>query len=282
MKVQEKQIEILGNQINYAEAGQGDPILFLHNGGGFWQSWTKQIKHYSKNYHVFGIDWPGFGNSSEINEPFTLDLLTKTLTQFIQQLNLKNIYLIGNCIGGSAALMYSLKHEENVKKLVIFNVCPGKDIYRKRFYANLIFKINKYPGLKKQISKLLGFVFTKTFVKKQFPAVLFSDMIDNNDFLYKKYIEKFKESKQTRARINMVFFVHTFTLSEILDEDLKIEHKLIWGSENKVTPLEKHGHAHRDLLGSKDFEVIEGGSHLCMYELPEKTIELIDKVLIQK
>jgi pimeloyl-ACP methyl ester carboxylesterase len=282
MNLEEKQIEILGNNINYVEVGQGEPMLFLHNGGGFWQSWIKQIKHYSQNYRVFGIDWPGFGNSSEIHEPFTLDLLTDTLTHFIQQLNLKNIYLIGNCIGGSAALTYSLQNKDNVKDLIIFNVCPGRDIYRKSFYAKLIFKINQSPRIKKPVSKLLGFIFTKTFVKKQFPAVLFSDKIDPSDYLYQKYIEKFKESRQTRARINMVFAVHTFTLKEVLGTETVINHKLIWGSENKVTPLKTHGYFHKDLLKSEDFEVMEGGSHLCMYEQPEKTIEIIDRTINQK
>ena len=281
MTLQERQIEILGNEINYVEGGQGEPMLFLHNGGGFWQSWIKQINHYSTRYHVYGIDWPGFGNSSEINELFTLDLLSNTLTRFIDQLNLKNVHFVGNCIGASAALMYSLQHRNNVKALIMFNVCPGRDIYRKSFYANIIMRINDSAPLKKQVSKLLGYVFTKTFVRKKFPAVLFSEEMDTSDYLYQKYIEKFKEDRQTRARINMVFGVHTFTLKEVLDTQIHIDHKLVWGSKNKVTPLKTHGYFHKDLLNSENFEVITGGSHLCMYEQPKRTIQIINKVLNQ-
>ncbi|MFT4523217.1 MAG: pimeloyl-ACP methyl ester carboxylesterase [Bacteroidia bacterium] len=281
MTFTEKQIVILGNEINYVEAGQGQPMLFLHNGGGFWQSWIKQIEHYASKYHVFGIDWPGFGNSAEINEPFTMDLLTNTLIGFIERFNLKNVNLVGNCIGGSAALMYSLQNRNNVKALIIFNVCPGKDIYRKPFYSYLIRKINSNHLLKKGVAKILGFVFTKTFVRKQFPAVLFSDEIDESDFLYQKYVEKFKEDQQTRARIKMVFGVHTFTLKDVLDANVQIDHTLIWGSKNRVTPLLTHGYFHKALLKSTNFEIMEGGSHLCMYEQPEKTIQIINKVLLE-
>ena len=275
----EYQINLNGHEVNYVKKGVGEPIIFLHNGGGFWQTWIKQIDYYSKKYTVFGIDWPGFGESAYPNEPISLSLLTQTLTSFISELNLSKVILVGNCIGGSTALNYAQLFPEKVEKLVAFNVCPGKHIYRYAHYSYLIKSINKSPFIKKHISSLLAFVFTKTFVKKNFPAVLFEDSIDRQDFLFQKYIEKIKEEKQTKSRLNIVFSVDTFTVDQFMDPSKPVAHHLVWGEKNKVTPLEKHGYMHNKHLDPIAFNVIKEGSHLCMYEREMETNEIIDHAI---
>ena len=52
-----------GLRINYASGGAGPPMLFLHNGSGFWQSWQHQLNYFSEWYSVYAIDWPGCGGS---------------------------------------------------------------------------------------------------------------------------------------------------------------------------------------------------------------------------
>lgn len=272
-------IQINGRHINYAQAGSGEPMIFLHNGGGFWQTWKKQVLHYSKTHQVFAIDWPGFGESSIEKSPISLALLTKTLSEFIIQLNLNEVILIGNCIGGSAALKYNMEHPENVKKLIVFNICPGRGIYRKEFYAKLVLAFNNKPRLKRMLSKILDFAFTKTFIKKKFPAILFSSEIQKTDFLFQKYVEKFTEKRQTDVRINMVFAVDSFTLNNWFDQKKSVPLNLIWGENNQVTPLQKHGYSHKEILQPQNFEVIKNGSHLCMYEQDEVCNAIINKYL---
>lgn len=272
----EHKLVLQGHLINYVQKGKGIPIIFLHNGGGFWQSWIKQIDYFGNNYQVFGIDWPGFGESSELKEPLTLELLTNVLTEFIQIKELKNVILIGNCIGGSAALNFTLKFPEKVRKLLIFNICPGMDIYRNTFASKFIERMSQYPRMKKVLGELLADIFTKTFVKRNFPAVLFSNKINSDDYLFQKYLDKIKEKKQTNSRVNMVFSVHTFTLDRFLDANKFPKVDLYWGSANKVTPLKSHGMWHKKLLNPNCFEIIQNGSHLCMYEQPDLVNSLIE------
>jgi len=277
----EQKIEINGNIINYIQKGTGQPMLFLHNGGGFWQSWKKQMDFFSTDYQVFGIDWPGFGESSAPGRPISLDLLTGTLAGFIKAKELKQVILIGNCIGASAALNYAIQHPSNVSKLILLNICPGKLIFPSGFIQKFIIKLNDRAGLKSFVSSILRFVFTKTFVKNNFPAILYGKNPDKQDSLYTKYIEKFKEQKQTSSRINLLFAVHTFTLEDILQDQRPFRNILIWGSENKVTPINTHGSFHKKLLNPEYFEAIPSGGHLCMYEQPELVNTIITRYLEQ-
>ena len=92
-------------------------------------------------------------------------------------------------------------------------------------------------------------------------------------------LDIFKTEKQTNARINLLFSVHTFTFEKFLLTNKEFPHLLIWGGENRVTPYKTHGICHRDLLMPEKFEMINNGGHLCMYEYPELVNELIDEYI---
>ena len=120
--LKESKMTVCNLSINYVEKGTGPPMIFLHNGGGFWNSWQHQLTYFSDKYTVFGLDWPGFGKSDSPEGLISLDLLTAILTEFIAQKKLENLTLVGNCIGGSVALNYSKIYPSNVKDLIIFNI----------------------------------------------------------------------------------------------------------------------------------------------------------------
>lgn len=275
----EQHIKISNLAINYVEAGSGEPMLFLHNGGGFWYSWEYQIKHFSKSYRVFGIDWPGFGKSTSPNGMISLELLTQVLAEFIEKLELKNPILIGNCIGASAALNYVIQKNRNIRKLILFNPCPGSLIFPLKPLRNLITSVHVKPKRKKILERFFTFIFTKTPVKTQFPKVLFGKKIDKKTPLYLRYLSKLKDPNHTQSRVNMFFSVHTYNM-DLITRDFEIpEHLLVWSRHNKVTLLKRHGNVHRKLLQTKNFEIVENTGHLCMYEQPEKVNEVIESYL---
>ena len=279
MTLEEKHIIINGLAINYVEGGSGQAMIFLHNGGGFWHSWEHQIKYFAKHYNVFGIDWPGFGKSDLPNGLISLELLTDTLSEFIRLLDLKNVILVGNCIGGSAALNYNMNRPEMVHKLLVFNICPGNLIFRLPIMRRYISFLNRHKKSKSLIGSILIFGFTKTPIKRRFPSMLFGNKVDKESDLFKRYVEKFKLKTQTTSRVNMVFSVHTFNLLNYLGEEKAPEHLLAWGEFNSVTSVKNHGYYHYDLLQSNQFEIIKNAGHLCMYESPQITNDIIERYI---
>jgi pimeloyl-ACP methyl ester carboxylesterase len=279
VELKENKININGLTINYVEAGVGQPMIFLHNGGGFWHTWEHQIKHFAKRYKVYGIDWPGFGESEHPDGLITLDLLTETLSGFITNKQLEDVVLIGNCIGGSAALLYNMNNPNSVDKLIIFNICPGDLIFRLPPMRRYISYLNRRKKSKSIIRSILIFGFTKTPIKRRFPKILFGNNFDKDCSLSQRYIEKFKLETQTASRVNLVFSVHTFNLLRYYDKTKIPAHLLVWGKYNSVTSLKNHGHYHRKLLNPSQFEVIDNAGHLCMYEQPEITITLLENYL---
>jgi len=277
----EHKIKIAELNINYVATGSGDPMLFLHNGGGFWYSWEHQLKHFAANYQVFGIDWPGFGESDSPEGMISLQLLTDVLSEFIEKLNLVNPILVGNCIGASAALNYTIQQKKSIRALILFNPCPGSLIFPFKPLRTLIASVHKSEKRKKSMQSFFRFLFTKTFVKSQFPKVLFGKKNDPATPLYKRYLEKLKDERHTQSRVNLFFSVHTFNM-DIITQNFEIpEHLLVWSNDNKVTLINRHGRVHRKLLGTTNYEIVEDAGHLCMYERPEKVNQIIENYLLK-
>ena len=279
--LKESKMTVCNLSINYVEKGTGPPMIFLHNGGGFWNSWQHQLTYFSDKYTVFGLDWPGFGKSDSPEGLISLDLLTAILTEFIAQKKLENLTLVGNCIGGSVALNYAKIHPDKVKNLIIFNICPGSLIYPIRILRTLIPALNEKPVLKSIVRSIFIFAFTKTPIKKKFPKILFGRNFNPDNELSHLYIEKFKLASQTSSRVNLVFSVHTFNIDEYMKNQIVQRHLLIWGGDNKIASLKKHGDYHYNYLKSDEFVTIQNAGHLCMYEKPAEVNQLSESYLLR-
>ena len=279
--LKESKMTVCNLSINYVEKGTGPPMIFLHNGGGFWNSWQHQLTYFSDKYTVFGLDWPGFGKSDSPEGLISLDLLTAILTEFIAQKKLENLTLVGNCIGGSVALNYAKIHPDKVKNLIIFNICPGSLIYPIRILRKLIPALNNKPVLKSIVRFLFIFAFTKTPIKMKFPKILFGRNFNPDNELSHLYIEKFKLASQTSSRVKLVFSVHTYNIDEYMKNQIVQRHLLIWGGDNKIASLKKHGDYHYNYLKSNEFVTIQNAGHLCMYEKPSEVNQLIESYLLR-
>lgn len=273
----EKTINCSGITINYIDEGKGDVIIFLHNGGGFWQTWIKQINYFSNTHRVIALDWPGFGKSDEVKQPLSLELNYTVLKDFVNKLVLKDITLVGNCIGASVAIQYKNMHPNKVKHLVLMNICPGRRLIRLNFMRYLLFKVQN-KTFKSVIKNILKFIITKPPLKNVFPGILFGNPILKDDLIVKKYIEKFKEEKQTEARVNLLFGLESYSLGDFIKNDMAVSDSLlIWGVKNKVTNLKREGYHHQKLCGINKIQLVDDAGHLTMYEAPEKINALIQK-----
>lgn len=277
----EKRTECRGVTINYIDEGEGIPMVFLHNGGGFYQIWEKQIAHFKKDYRVIAPDLPGFGESGESTMPYSLDYYFAFLDDFLQNLKLDRVILVGNCIGASLAIRYALEYPNKVIKMVLMNICPGERLFPSVFLRALLFK-PKPKRVTKCLKAMFRFILSKTPARRQFPGILFGENPDRQSVLYKKYLEKFREPKQTRSRVNLLFACDSFTLKRIIGNTGTMPGaQLIWGEKNKVAGLKKEGYYHKNLCRIEKMHIIAGGGHLFMYELPHQTNSIISKYLNQ-
>ncbi|MDP5170989.1 MAG: alpha/beta hydrolase [Bacteroidia bacterium] len=275
---QEHLIRLGKYDINYVDEGEGEVMLFLHNGGGFWQIWEHQLRYFSQTHRVIALDWVGFGESSVAEEPQTLALYEQVLQSFVNALALPSFFLVGNCIGASVALSYWQTHPDRVRAMVLMNICPGERMIRIPLVRRFLLGPAKEGRLRRTVEAIFRLSLQLPIVKARFPRILFGPTYSPTHSLAQHYLAKYKQARQTAGRLNLLFALRSFTLSSFLRSPLPSGLAImIWGVNNQVVSLQREANHHLDLLGIKEMSNIAAGGHLCMYEFPVQINHLIEQ-----
>src|SRR5689334_4702387 len=102
-----RMIVLEGVRIAVAREGHGTAIVCLHaigHGGRDFEALTAALKD---RYDVIRIDWPGQGRSGPDREPPTAQRYANLLAGVLEQLQVSAPVIIGNSIGGAAAIHYA-------------------------------------------------------------------------------------------------------------------------------------------------------------------------------
>lgn len=277
--IRQRQVKCLGISINYIDEGHGENLLFIHNGGGFWQIWTEQLEYFRNTHRVLAIDLPGFGDSDESEIEYSLDYFTSVVREFLLQLHIDKVSLIGNCIGASISIHLQNQSPALIDKMILMNICPGERLIRSRLFRFLLFKF-KSKRFQKPFKRFIIFVIRRANFLSIIPSILFKDHPDKKSMLFIRYREKMRESKQTRSRIKLLFVSNTYTLKSFVQDSPGLRKAcLLWGAENSVASVRREGIHHRNLCGIETMTIVKDAGHMLMYEQADLTNQLIESHL---
>jgi pimeloyl-ACP methyl ester carboxylesterase len=114
-------IDVAGVRTRYWQMGdQGSPLILLHGGNGSIEFWLSNLAPLAKRHRVYAFDMFGCGRSSI---PDTLDYSLAAQARFIQEFTvsceLKKVSLIGNSMGGGAALWFAHLFPAQIDRLIL-------------------------------------------------------------------------------------------------------------------------------------------------------------------
>lgn len=100
----------------YLDVGSGQPVVLLHGLFGSLSNFNTVIDALKSKYRVILPVLPLY--TCDLRNA-NMDGLLEFINRFFNSLELKNITLIGNSLGGHLALKYVLEFPENVKEIVL-------------------------------------------------------------------------------------------------------------------------------------------------------------------
>lgn len=160
-----KYLEVNGSQIHYVEAGDGDPILFIHGNPTSSYIWRNIIPYVTGQGRAIAVDLIGMGKSDKPNIDYGFTDAYRYLESFINKLDLKNITLVVQDWGSGLGFHYANLHRENIKAIAFMEA-----MYKPLNYQQLSFF--EKLGLKLMQSKLgsyLMFGIANSFVTSMLP-----------------------------------------------------------------------------------------------------------------
>jgi pimeloyl-ACP methyl ester carboxylesterase len=180
-------------------------ILLLPAAGCSAAGWYANLNELGKQHRVFALDIPGDAGKSVLGEeiaPLLIEDYNKMLLNILDNLELKNVILIGHSIGGFLATGFTISHAERVNKLILLS--PVATHINIRWYFRLLLKMGGKPGKGPGAEKTLKMQAYRGFE----PEPLFVDLMQNvRDYCQIKLVFPFVYSTHELSKIRVPVFM---------------------------------------------------------------------------
>jgi 4,5:9,10-diseco-3-hydroxy-5,9,17-trioxoandrosta-1(10),2-diene-4-oate hydrolase len=113
-------IDAAGTRLAVMRRGRGTPVVCLHAIGHGARDFEALADRIGEDFEIVAIDWPGQGRSPPGIAPSAANYAALALAA-LDALGIERAVLIGNSIGGAAALRVAACHQDRVIALVLCN-----------------------------------------------------------------------------------------------------------------------------------------------------------------
>ncbi|MBI2867531.1 MAG: alpha/beta hydrolase [Chloroflexi bacterium] len=239
---------INGIELYYEVHGSGPTVVFCHGASGSHLSWWQQVPDFSKYYRCITYDQRGFGQSLDARNGSGAKALVDDLDGLLLHLNIREIHLVCQDLGGYTGMGFALKYPSRVKSLTLSGShgwIIDQDTIAKALRARNNHKNREGDLMSLSVSSRL---------QRERPAVafLFKQIAGLNPTLSRDYFQRIPASPPPRVLLSKLIFPTLFVV----------------GEEDEMTPPEIVEAAHRQLLNSMVYRV-PGSGHSSYFERPE-------------
>ena len=117
-------LDVGGVRTRCLAAGRGEPLVFLHSGGGYAESFARNIAAHAEFFRVYVPDQVGFGLTERPAQSYGLANMVTFLGQFQDTIGAERILLSGLSVGAWVAALYAAEKPHRVRKLVLNSGVP--------------------------------------------------------------------------------------------------------------------------------------------------------------
>ncbi|CAD5186386.1 unnamed protein product [Musa acuminata subsp. malaccensis] len=110
-----------GRKIHYVEQGMGRPVVLIHGFGASAFHWRYNIPELAKKHKVYALDLLGFGWSEKAIIEYDATVWKDQVSDFLKEIVKEPAILVGNSLGGFAALMTAAESAQHVRGVVLLN-----------------------------------------------------------------------------------------------------------------------------------------------------------------
>lgn len=267
-------VELPGAAVNYAEIGEGEPILFVHGLAGCWRNWLENMPHFARRYRAIALDLPGFGDSPMPSWDVSMPAYGRLLNELCERLGLERVAaLVGNSLGGFVATEAAIEQPQRYERLVLVSAA-GVSLAKakgRRFEAAartikaaapLLLDADRDVWLNRPLGRRAAFGWVMRSPEKLRPELL---------------KEQVKPGLDSEGLVSAVASMVGYDSRQRLTE-IEIPTLIVWGLSDRIVPVEAALRYHR-LIPRSRLEIFERTGHVPMLERPRRFNALLDEFL---
>jgi 2-hydroxy-6-oxonona-2,4-dienedioate hydrolase len=230
------------DKFHYVEEGVGEPLVLLHGLFGALSNFAGLIEHFRSSHRVIVPILPLL--DMDILHT-SVGGLSKYVHRFFEAMDLKGVHLLGNSLGGHVALVYTLKHPERVRSLILtgssglFENGMGDSYPRRGDYE---------------------YIKNKTALTFYDPNMATKELVDEVYSITNNRLKVIKIIALAKSAIRN-------NLGEELNQ-IQVPTLLVWGNNDTITPPFVGQEFHK-LIPNSELHFIDKCGHAPMMEVPE-------------
>jgi 3-oxoadipate enol-lactonase len=115
-------------ELSYERGGSGPPLLLIMGLSGSALTWGEPfLERLRHDFETIVYDHRGVGQSSRMEEPFTIAQLAEDAAGLLDALEIDSVHILGVSMGGMVAQELALSHPEHVRTLTLGCTYCGGD-----------------------------------------------------------------------------------------------------------------------------------------------------------
>ena len=269
------EVDIDGNRtIRYLKTGNGDPLILLHTIRTQLDYFEGVIPQLAEHFTVYAIDLPGHGYASidttaNYDEPY----FRSAVIAFIEKLDLNNVTLVGESIGGVLALTVASQLPDRVKKVISSNTYDydqryGDGVRRGNFMANFVIGQFAIPYVGAIVAAMENILFL---------GIIMKGGLSNKSWMPGKLLSEFDRVGRRKGYryVERSTFAEwrSWSKARSLYAKVKAPIKLVYGQNDWSTEAERQRTARE--LGWVTITNIANTGHFAFVDNPQKMTEIV-------
>lgn len=133
-------VQVEGVRLYYEEAGEGTPLVFVHEWGGEAASWAPQVRYFARRYRTIAFNARGYPPSDVPTDPdaYSQSRAVADIRALLDALALDRAHVCGLSMGGYATLLFGLAHPDRARSLTVCGAGYGSGADLEQFrHGNL-------------------------------------------------------------------------------------------------------------------------------------------------
>jgi pimeloyl-ACP methyl ester carboxylesterase len=122
-----EKVNVNGIELAYTRQGRGVPLVLLHGFPLDHHTWDEIVPLLENTFDLIIPDLRGFGQSTTVDSPYTMDDLASDIAGLLDQLGIEKTAIAGHSMGGYVALAFAGLNPERVSALGLLSTQTPAD-----------------------------------------------------------------------------------------------------------------------------------------------------------
>ena len=259
--------------------GGGEPALYVHGLGGASTNWTDYAALLATRLDGEALDLPGFGESgpAPVHGGYGLAAQARTVVAYLEHRAAGPVHLVGNSMGGIAALLVAAARPDLVRTLTL--ISPAMPSLRPRRGSDIVMPLLLLPGIGRYAQRRLDALPPQRraagLIRICFadPAAVPRNRVDEAiaEIARRRELpwatDAFTAALRGLARSYLVLGPRSLWRQAGL---VRAPTLVVWGTEDQLVPVELAGRTAASVPDSR-LLVLPNVGHVAQLEAPETT-----------